>query len=101
MLDFRILQALADSGCTAQQIVDAIKVASSKEALLSCRAKNRERQRRFRERRNGRNVSNVTVTLHKEKYEQNQHSRNGSVTVSNANDGIYVETTYVKPMEVK
>jgi len=71
----------------------------SQEALLAQRAKNRERQRRFRAAKK----SNVTVTLPNvtsKKDEQNQQPRNVTVTLP-IKEGIYVEERDVKPMYVE
>jgi len=90
------LEAMVASGCTAQKLLETIKAFSANETLLAQREKNRARQRRFRERRNARNVSNVTVTLPPEKHEQNQQTCNVTVTPEQKQDPIYLKKDYIK-----
>ena len=99
-----ILQKMKDRGFTPAEIAFIAETLianenGSQEALLAQRAKNRERQRRFRAAKK----SNVTVTLPNvtsKKDEQNQQPRNVTVTLP-IKEGIYVEEKDVKPMYVE
>src|SRR6266436_5531952 len=99
-----ILQKMKERGFTPAEIAFIAETLianenGSQEALLAQRAKNRERQRRFRAAKK----SNVTVTLPNvtsKKDEQNQQPRNVTVTLP-IKEGIYVEDKDVKPMYVE
>ncbi len=105
MLDSKdILQKMIDRGFTGDEVALvaaslSVDCCQGNEKLLAQRAKNRERQRRFRAAKK----CNVSVTLHNvtsEKHEQNQQPSNVSVTLP-TNEGIYIEEMDVKSMYVK
>jgi hypothetical protein len=95
------LEEMAAAGCTAQQLIDFIKSGLATERLLDHRAKNRERQRRYRE-RNARNVSNVTLTPPEEIHQQNQQSCNVTVTLpENRGSSSYRLPIVSKPIDME
>jgi hypothetical protein len=76
MIDIKVLRTMAASGATVEAIIAAVEVAlnSSSEKAAAAREANRQKQKRWRERRR------VTVS---NGYEENSSKINDSVTVSN------------------